>query len=307
VEKSGGQTKIVRKESEPAGVIRMMVGRPEFDFVSSLRDTAVAGLTWGDLFVLAPRDKRDVARQLVQERKANSNGKGKQRAQRSVSFVEDVVDFCHVEATQVVRPTAMGMGRALAEDHSAVTNVYTIGSINLAPRQALDAYQGVQEITVYSIAKILVDSGSVLNLMPEYLARHLGFRPSPPKSLMMGTAAAEVSVIQWYVDVDVEIAGVTSTSRVYCVPAAARPSYTLLLGRKWMKQVRAVGNYETGTYIIRDSLGKEYVVIAQAAPASIRAEVPVLSTCQEISDSDDDDLDEETRLELVVEETKVCR
>jgi hypothetical protein len=68
-----------------------------------------------------------------------------------------------------------------------------------------------------------------------------------------------VSLIDtWYVDVDIEIAGVTSTSWVYCVPAPARPSYTLLLGRKWMKQVRAIGNYETGTYIIRDSLGKEY-------------------------------------------------
>jgi hypothetical protein len=295
VEKSGagGQTKLMRKQPEPAGVIRMMVGRPEFDFVSSLRDTAVSGMTWGDLFILAPRVKRDVARQLVQERK--SKGKGKQRAQKSVSFVEDVVD-CH--QVEVARPTAMGMGRALPEDSSTVTNFYTIGRINLAPCQTLGPFQGVSDVTVYSIAKILVDSSSVLNLMPEYFARHLGFHLSPTKSLMMRTAAAEVSVIQWYVDVDIEIAGVISTSRVYCVPAPARPSYTLLLGRKWMKQVRALGNYETGTYIIRNSLGKEYTVTAQAAPASVRAEVPVLSMCQEMSD--DDDLDEETRLELAL-------
>jgi hypothetical protein len=292
VEKSGasGQTKIMRKLPEPAGVIRMMVGKPEFDFVSSLRDTAVAGMTWGDLFVLAPRVKRDVARQLVQERKASSKGKGKQRARKSVSFVEEAID-CH--QVEVARPTAMGIGRALPEDSSAVSNFYTVGCINVVPCQT------GQDITVYSIAKILVDSGSVLNLMPEYFARHLGFHLSPTKSLMMRTAAAEVSVIQWYVDVDIEIAGVISTSRVYCVPAPARPSYTLLLGRKWMKQVRAIGNYETGTYIIRDSLGKEYTVTAQAAPASVRAEVPVLSMCQEISD-DDDDLDEETRLELAL-------
>jgi hypothetical protein len=293
VEKSGvsGQTKIMKKQPEPAGVIRMMVGKPEFDFVSSLRDTAVAGMTWGDLFVLAPRVKRDVARQLVQERKASSKGKEKQK--RSVSFVEEVAE-CH--QVEVARPTAMGMGRALAEDPLAVTNFYTVGKVNLAPCQTLGPFQCVPDVTVYSIAKILVDSGSVLNLMPEYFARHLGFHLSPTKSLMMRTAAAEVSVIQWYVDVDIEIAGVISTSRVYCVPAPARPSYTLLLGRKWMKQVRAIGNYETGTYLIRDSLGKEYTVTAQAAPASVRAEVPVISMCQEMSD--DDDLDEDTRLEL---------
>jgi hypothetical protein len=115
VEKSGtgGQTNIMGKETEPAGLIRMVVGKPEFDFVSSLRDTAVAAITWGDLLLLAPRFKRDVARQLVKEWKASSKGKGKQK--RSVSFVEHVVYSCHVHTMQVARPTAMGLGRALAE------------------------------------------------------------------------------------------------------------------------------------------------------------------------------------------------
>jgi hypothetical protein len=126
---------------------------------------------------------------------------------------------------------------------------------------------------------------------------------------MMRTAAAEVSVIQWYVDIDIEIAGITATSRVYCVPPPARPSYTILLGRKWMKQVRAIGNYESGTYVIHDSLGTKLIVTAQAAPASIRMEVPVLSISQndgldEVKDGLDkkgnDDLDEETRLELAL-------
>jgi hypothetical protein len=78
VVESSGQTKLLRKEpSAPAGVIRMMVGKPEFDFVAFLKDTAVAGLTWGDRFVLAPRVKRDVARQLVQARTRTSKGKQK--------------------------------------------------------------------------------------------------------------------------------------------------------------------------------------------------------------------------------------
>jgi hypothetical protein len=112
----------------------MMVGKPEFDFVASLRDTAVAGLTWGDPFVLAPRVKRDVACQLVQERTRAS--RDKQKVQRSVSFVEDVTECCHVEASrQVAWPTAMGIGRALAEHPAAVTTFYTIGNINMVSRQ----------------------------------------------------------------------------------------------------------------------------------------------------------------------------
>jgi hypothetical protein len=296
---SSCQTKLVRKEPAPACVIRMMVGKPEFDFVASLRDTALAGLTWGDVLVLAPREKRDVVRQLVQGRTRKSSGK--QKVQRPVSFVQDVKECCHVEASrQVAWPTAMGIGRALAEDPATVTNFYTIGNINLASR-------GDAEVTVYSIGKILVDSGSVLNLIPEYLARHLNLRLSPTKSLMMRTAAAEVSIIRWYVDLDIEVAGVTATSRVYCIPAPARPSYTLLLGRKWMKQVRAVGNFETGTYVVRDSLGNTHIVTAQAAPASIRTEVPILIISHDWNaaapdglDEVNDDLDEETRLELAL-------
>jgi hypothetical protein len=289
-----GQTKAMRKESTSAAVIRMMKDRPDFDFVSSLRDTAVAGLTWGDLFVLAPRVKRDIAHQLVQERNRKSSLKGKEKVpvRQSVSFTEEVVECCQVEESKAVKPTAEGVGRALAEDPASITNFYTIGSINSVAVVGMD-------VMVYSIGKILVDSGSVLNLIPEYLAKHLNLPLRQTKSLMMRTAAAEVSYIRWYVDLDIEIAGVISTSRVYCIPAPARPSYTLLLGRKWMKQVRALGNYDTGTYVIRDALGNKHIVTAQATPPTVRSDVPVLSISHNLEMSEiNDDLDEDTRLEL---------
>jgi hypothetical protein len=47
-----------------------------------------------------------------------------------------------------------------------------------------------------------------------------------------------------------------------------------------MKQVRAIGNYESGTYVIHDSLGTKLIVTAQAGPASIRMEVPVMTISQ---------------------------
>jgi hypothetical protein len=83
VEKSGGQTKIVRKQPEPAGLNRMMVGKPEFDFVSSLRDTAVAGMTWGDLFLLAPRVKR---RRPPARAGTDQTGKGKRKTEAVWEF-----------------------------------------------------------------------------------------------------------------------------------------------------------------------------------------------------------------------------
>ena len=34
-------------------------------------------------------------------------------------------------------------------------------------------------------------------------------------------------------------------------------SYTLLLGCRWLQQVRATGDYENGTYFIKNITGKE--------------------------------------------------
>jgi hypothetical protein len=68
-----------------------------------------------------------------------------------------------------------------------------------------------------------------------------------------------------------------------------------------MRRVCDIGNYETGTCVIRDSLGNEHVVTAQAAPPAIRTEVPVVTISQDHSvDEVKDDLDEGTRLKLAL-------
>jgi hypothetical protein len=47
-----------------------------------------------------------------------------------------------------------------------------------------------------------------------------------------------------------------------------------------MKQVHAIDNYATGAYVIRDTLGNEHVVTAQATRPSIWTEVPGLTVSQ---------------------------
>jgi hypothetical protein len=61
------------------------------------------------------------------------------------------------------------------------------------------------------------------------------------------------------------------------------------------------------TNVIHASLGNKHVVTAQVAPTSIRTEVPVLSLSQhadehdnELDEPDDDELGDESRLELAL-------
>jgi len=100
------------------------------------------------------------------------------------------------------------------------------------------------------------------------------------------------------------VAGVTSFIRCYCLPGV-QLSYTLLLGRRWMKQVRALGDYAKDMYHIHDMAGNRYAVDAEAAPSTIQAEIPQLCTnTNELLTLTD--LDRESVDELSVSRNDLC-
>lgn len=57
---------------------------------------------------------------------------------------------------------------------------------------------------------------------------------------------------------DIDIAGVIANVRAYVMDIPQ--SYSLLLGRRWLHQVRAVGNYDKHTYTIYDADGRPHLV-----------------------------------------------
>ena len=101
----------------------------------------------------------------------------------------------------------------------------------------------------------MLDGGAVVNLMPHGVAARLDLHLMRNDDLKIRTAIGEVVPISYYVIFDVRIAGVMATIRAYVVPAVT--SYMLLLGRRWLQQVRATGDYEKETYVIRDLAGNE--------------------------------------------------
>ncbi|KAL7273706.1 hypothetical protein RUND412_003413 [Rhizina undulata] len=126
----------------------------------------------------------------------------------------------------------------------------------------------------YQINKILIDGGAIA----------LG--------VSITTATSQVHKINYFVTIDVEIAGVSAAIRYCCIPGEKRPSYELLLSRQWLKQCRAVGKYTEGTYTIFDRSGKKHEVPATPVNANtMRREVPQVNVKEAEEDVTTDEAD----------------
>jgi len=206
----------------PCKPIRLMAGREKFDFVGAFRDSPVTDLNWGSFFDLAPSVKRDICRQLVQERTC-TNGKGKGKGKKVT--IEEVQDEQQV--------SAMATDRDLGD----VVNFFTKGVIRT-------------EQGTYRISRILVDAGSVVNLMPIHLLRFIGAKLRKAGGMVIRTATNGLAKISYFTDGHITIGGVSCDLRVYALSEEYKPTYPLLLSRRWLQAVKAKGDYASGRYYI---------------------------------------------------------
>jgi len=143
-------------------------------------------MMYGQLFLLAPSTRQDVSYGLLQER-VPSKKKGKSKV---VSFAE---------------PISGPSGKALPEAIRRIVNFYITANVT----------QSGREYPSTTLKRVLVDGGSVLNMMPLSLARKMGFTLRPQTEVVMRTAASTYHEIEYYVKLDVTVAGVTASIRCY--------------------------------------------------------------------------------------------
>jgi len=271
------------KEREP---IRMMKGQPKFNTVAALRDTEVKGLTYGQLFLLAPSTRQEVSYGLVQERPPRK-GKGKAK-EKVVATAEPVFS--------TDRPEKVGC--ALPESGGRIVNFYTAAPVT----------QPGSKLPPCTLKRVLVYGGSVLNMMPLSLARRMALTLVPQKEIVMKTAASTFHEIKYYVNLTVTVADVTATIRCYCLPeTGGSSSYTLLLGRRWMKQVQALGDYSNDTYHIHDMAGYRYKLEASEVSLKVKKDIPRLCTFVQDSGMDRSSWDRESANELKMSRNDLCK
>jgi len=213
--------------------IRMMAGREKFDFVGAFREAPVQGLNWGSFFDLAPSVKQDICQLLVQERqKGTARGKAKGKG-KQVS-----VDAGTQETPGEDEVLSVATDRNLGN----VTNFYTRGMIQTPKGQ-------------YHIKHILVDTGSVVNLMPGKLMKTIGVKLMKTNGMVIRTATNALAKITHYADLRITIAGVPCDLRIYALPVKYTPTYPMLLSQRWLQAVKAKGDYSSGRYYIMSAHG----------------------------------------------------
>jgi len=213
--------------------ICMMAGREKFDFVGAFREAPVQALNWGSFFDLAPSVKQDICRLLVQERqKGTARGKAKGKG-KQVS-----VDAGTQETPGEDEVLSVATDRNLGN----VTNFYTRGMIRTPKGQ-------------YHIKHILVDAGSVVNLMPVKLIKTIGAKLMKTNGMVIRTATNALAKITHYADLRITIAGVPCDLRIYALPVEYTPTYPMLLSRRWLQAVKAKGDHSSGRYYIMSAHG----------------------------------------------------
>ena len=254
----------------------------KFNTMASFWDTEVRELTWGQYLEDCPAAWSELARGMVRECLRPPGPKAKKRKGKNVAAIAEVP------------LSLLGRGTAAPETPTKITNFYTEAKVNQHGPES--------NPKVFQVSKILINRGSVLNMIPLHLARQMGLKLIDQNEVLMRTAASTYHSINHYVMMDISIAGVLATIQCYCLPS--RPSYSILLGRRWMKQVWAIGDSADSSYCIYDLAGLRYIIPANPTPTNIRDEIPVLciNTCNEPRA-----LDEEPCQDLEVPKDEVCR
>lgn len=233
--------------------IKMMKGVPIWDPVDSLRKLPVVGLDYGNLFDLAPSVRIAVGKAFQMDKPAlplPARG-GKPAASMPVRALDVEPKF----SAKISRPNNKLQGGVLAEPQGPVYNFHAVGKVWSG---------GYANGIPYEIGKILIDGGAVVNLMPQRVAKRLGLKLYVNDDIVIRTATDEVRPIHQCTYFNIEIGQVPASVKVYVIDIPQ--SYSLLLGRRWLYQVRAIGDYENQKYTIYDSLGTPRVISPSAEP-----------------------------------------
>lgn len=140
-------------------------------------------------------------------------------------------------------------GDAIPEPLGPITNFYTMGTV-------VNQVDGI--LRIFQIPKVLVDGGDVVNFIPDSVVTRLGLPCEENDDVVIRTATNELYPVVKRTQFNINIAGVLASIKAYVINHSL--SYSLILGRRWLQQVRAIGDYTTHTYVIFDQNDKPHCV-----------------------------------------------
>ena len=212
------------------------------------KNMQVTGLDLPNLLDVAPSLRMAFAKALQLEpgKEHNKRSMAIRQKGRNVDMVSETDVYAILRARDKVQGVIHGV---LPEPRIRFFNFHTDGEGILHDIHVQDR----KEVKKNHLDKILIDRGVVVNLMPEDVARRLGLRLTENSDILICTATNEIRCVKYCTKFDVRIAGVTAAITVHVLDIPQ--SYSLLLGQRWLYQVRAIDDYEAQSYTIFDAEG----------------------------------------------------
>ncbi|KAF5855628.1 hypothetical protein ETB97_008863 [Aspergillus alliaceus] len=148
---------------------------------------------------------------------------------------------------------------------------------NSMPMYAVSWVQG------YKVPATLLDSGSLVELIAEWLLKAFGkrgieFNIHTDEGKEISLADNTRTRLTRYIHVPVNIAGVVAEVKCYIIPAT---TYGILLGLRWMRRVRFFCDFGTGVVTCRGRDGEPQPVECQLAPMECLEELPTVEDLDE--------------------------
>ena len=175
-------------------------------------------------------------------------------------------------------------------------NFYTSAVIKPRKRQS----------TEYEVKKVLIDPGATLNLIPLRMVEKMACITYVDESMIIKVANGAYQRLLGFARFMIDVAGVRKIIEAFIVPGDT--SYSLILGRPWLRSVKAIGLYEHDEYWIQDVVG-EHHQLEVSGKARIKAPEVFLAEDADLSTLDIDeeilvDLEysEEERAEAIMQE-----
>ena len=165
-------------------------------------------------------------------------------------------------------------------------NFYTTSKIQAFPNDPKE----------HTILKTLVDGGSSMNLISRKIVDSLGMKVFPDISVSMRVADGKWTRLPGYVRIRVMIAGSARVVQLGVVDGDT--SYSILLGRPWMRAVKAIGYYESDNYYIVDEDNNRQKV--QPSNEGQKMPKPITPEFVLTSDLSDLPMNEQDRLDLLL-------
>ncbi|KAI9747749.1 MAG: hypothetical protein M4579_007398 [Chaenotheca gracillima] len=141
----------------------------------------------------------------------------------------------------------------------------------------------------YVAAKVLIDGGSTINLISDAAVTKMRLpRLTAESPVTIHVANGHKECLADLCTFLLNVGGVEKNVLAYIVPGS--PTYTILLGRGWMKEVYAIGDYASGQYFIKPSQEGEVRKLSSITPKTpvrtprLETKKSILTKIRDLSD-----------------------